>query len=78
MELYLICLGVGFAVGFGVRSVISQHRRARIRRKRIEAGLWFKKIGAAKTALKATATTTRDGLRKSRPPPVSLPVRSDF
>ena len=74
MELYLICLGVGFAVGFGVRSVISQHRRARV----IEAGLWFKKIGAAKTALKATATTTRDGLRKSRPLPVSLPVRSDF
>jgi len=33
MELYL---NVGFAVGFGVRSVISQHRR-----KRIEAGLWF-------------------------------------
>jgi hypothetical protein len=32
MELYLICLVVGFALGFGFREAISQRRRARVRR----------------------------------------------
>jgi hypothetical protein len=34
MELYLICLVVGCALGFGVREAISQRRRAQLRRER--------------------------------------------
>jgi len=35
MELYLICLVVGFALGFGVREAMSRRRRARVRRERL-------------------------------------------
>ena len=36
MELYLICVVVGFVLGYGTRSVMSRRRRARLRRKRID------------------------------------------
>jgi hypothetical protein len=67
MELYL---NVGFAVGFGVRLF----RNIAVNGLKQDCG--FKKLGPLRQ--QATATTTRDGLRKSRPLPVSLPVRSDF
>ena len=38
MELYLICLAVSFALGYGVREAMSQRRRARARRKRADNG----------------------------------------
>jgi hypothetical protein len=34
MELYLMCLVVGFALGYGVREAMSRYRRARARREK--------------------------------------------
>jgi hypothetical protein len=36
MELYLICVVVGFVLGYGTRAAISRRRRARWRRERID------------------------------------------
>jgi len=43
---YLICVVIGFVLGYGVREAISRHRRARVRReRRNKYGLWISKSG---------------------------------
>jgi len=48
MELYLMCLVVGFALGYGVREAMSRNRRARARRgsgsQISKSGMWTSRV----------------------------------
>jgi len=49
MDSNLVCLIVGFALGFGVRSALSSYRRAQVRKRINKYGTWILKKWGRRT-----------------------------